>query len=356
MPRYVGMQEGIEGMELPKLPARAELARRYAYLLQHFGRELGQRPLVQHDATFFPDRFEHDAPSLERLVRRLQTHAGMEDVPIRVRLLSPDGEPALGGGCGSGACSPSCGSGVAAAEADGKIARLEESSEGWTLNVIDAELQHPVGLTTQLALALGDIFLAETRSARSPVEAPHGVSRDLACVALGLGLLVLEGSYVYAKSCGGPSVTQLTQLSVGELALACSLFISAGQHSPRRALSGLGTTQRSLLAEANDWAASNRTLVNQLIEQPGQLATAAPTVQETRSWLVRLFERAPRRKNTSAVPSLEAALAEGLGEGDLLRLAKDLAGAQPKERTASRKEREYAELSALVDEALRPPS
>jgi hypothetical protein len=350
------MQEGIEGMELPSLPGRAELTRRYAYLLQHFGRELGQRPLVQHDAKFFPDRFEHDAPSLELLVRRLQTHAGMDDVPIRVRLLSPDGEPTLGGGCGSGACGPSCGSGVAA-DADGKIARLEESSEGWTLNVIDAELQHPVGLTTQLALALGEIFLAETQSARSPVEAPHGVSRDLACVALGLGLLVLEGSYVYAKSCGGPSVTQLTQLSVGELAVACSLFISAGQHSPRRALSGLGTTQRSALAEANDWAASNRALVNQLVEQPGQLATAAPTVRESRSWLVRLFERAPRSKSAAAATSLEQALAEGLGEGDLLRLAKELAAGQPKERrTPSHEKREYAELAALVDEALRPPS
>src|SRR4051812_7224977 len=128
-------------MELPDLPARAELARRYAYLLAHFGRELGTRPLVRHDATFFPDRFEHDVPSLERLVRRLQSHAGMDDVPIQVRLLSPDGEPAQGGGCGSGACGPSCGSGVAAG-ADGKIARLEERSDGWTLNVIDRELQH----------------------------------------------------------------------------------------------------------------------------------------------------------------------------------------------------------------------
>jgi hypothetical protein len=344
-------------MQLPDLPARAELARRYAYLLRHFGRELGQRPLVQHDATFFPDRFEHDAPSLERLVRRLQNHAGMDDVPIRVQLLSLEGEPAAGGGCGSGACAPSCGSGVSADAADGKVARLEERPDGWTLNVFDAELQHPVGLTTQLALALSDLFLAETQSARSPVEAPREVSRDLACVALGLGLLVLEGSYVYAKSCGGPSVTQLTQLSVGELAVACSLFISAGQHSPRRALAGLSTTQRSLLAEANEWAASNRALVNQLVEQPGQIAAATPTVQETRSWLVRLFERAPRRKSAAAATSIEQALAEGLGEGDLLRLAEELSAAQPKERRkAAQKDREYAELAALVDEALRPPS
>jgi hypothetical protein len=348
-------------MELPVLAARAELVRRYAHLRHHFGAELGQRPLVRHDATFFPDHFEPDQPSLVRLLERLQLHAGLQDIPIGVRLLSNDGA-ALGGSCGSGSCSPSCGLPSPDACADGsapdeKIARLEESSRGWTLNVFEAELHHPVGLTTQLALALGSLFLAESSSAQTPIEPPYEVSRDLACVGLGLGLLVLEGSYVYAKSCGGPSVTQLTSLNVGELAVACSLFIALGQHSARRALADLSTTQRSLLSEANGWAASNGALLKQLGAHPGQLATRVPEVKDTRSWLLRVFDRSPgaavaASRDSLGHDALDRALAAELGDGELLELARDLRPANTRPRDPH-EERERAELAALVDEALR---
>ncbi|HKO90139.1 MAG TPA: hypothetical protein VJU61_03240, partial [Polyangiaceae bacterium] len=365
-------------MELPDLTGRAELVRRYARLLQHFGAELGERPLVRHDTRFFPDRFDKDQASLERLVRRLQAHAGLLDVPLRVQLLTPEGLPSEGsagscgtGGCGTGACGTS-----GAADGGPKLPRLEENAQGWTLNVGEAELHHPVALTTQLSLALADIFLTETESASAPVEAPREVSRDLACVALGLGLLVLEGSFIYSKSCGGPSVACLTQLSVGELSIACSLFIASGGHSARRSLADLGTTQRALLSEANDWAASNPQLIQQLTEDPGQLAMHAPSVQDTRGWLLRLFQRGPQRAGTPArrAASFEQALAAGLDESELLDLAQDLAkdrsgGTRPaKDRPASngaaqpaarastapadeRRARERRELAALVDEA-----
>jgi len=383
-------------MELPDLTGRAELVRRYARLLQHFGAELGERPLVRHDTQFFPDRFEKDQASLERLVRRLQEHAGLLDVPLRVQLLTPDGLPSEGsaascgtGGCGSaGGGSGACGTG--AAPQDGaKLPRLVETAQGWTLNVGEAELHHPVALTTQLSLALADIFLTETESTSAPVEAPREVSRDLACVALGLGLLVLEGSFIYSKSCGGPSVACLTKLSVGELAIACSLFIAADGHSARRAVSDLGTTQRALLSEASDWAASNPELIRQLTEDPGQLATRTPAVQDTRGWLLRLFQRGPQRASQGPrrAASFEQALAAGLGEAELLDLAQDLARGTPggnkaaNNRAASntaasgtaasngaasntaahhrapavdeRRARERQELAALVDEALR---
>src|SRR4030095_6296854 len=154
------------------------------------------------------------------------------------------------------------------ASGDASPTRLEERSDGWVLNVFEAELHHPVALTCTLARALARLFLAETENPPAPVEAPLDVSVDLACVALGFGTLVLEGSYVYAKSCGGPSVTQLTRLGVGALAVAWSLFIALGRHegrgSQRSAAAELGTTQRALLAEANDWAASNAHLIEQL--------------------------------------------------------------------------------------------
>ncbi len=341
-------------MELPDLASRAELVRRYAHLLAHFGREIGKRPLVRQNGDFFPDVFEKDAASVERLVRRLQTHAGLDDVPLQVRLASVDASEGSGS-CGSGPSAGSCGSGACAPAQPGRtnLPRLEEQADGWVLNVFDAELHHPVALTCNLARALAHLFLAETRSDATPVEAPLEVSVDLACVALGLGTLALEGSYVYAKSCGGPSVTQLTTLSVGELAVANALFIAVGGHSGRRALGELGTTQRALLAEANEWAASNPRLIAQLARDPGQLALAAPQLSDTKPWLLRLFDRAPRESE----PSLERALAGGLGDSELVELARKAqtskAPASSAKPARASNDASRDELRALVDEALR---
>lgn len=343
-------------MELPDLASRAELVRRYAYLLEHFGSEIGERPLVRQNNTFFPDPFEKDEASVVRLVRRLQTHGGLGDIPLDVRLVSLEAAELESGGCGSGACAPAKVANTAS------TSRLVERDAGWVLNVFDAELHHPVALTCILARALARLFLAETQSHDAPVEAPLDASVDLTCVALGFGTLVLEGSYIYAKSCGGPSVTQLTHLNVGELAVACSLFIALGEHSARRASVELGTTQRALLAEANDWAASNARLIRRLESDPGQLAVTAPALTDTRPWLMRVFDRAPRR---SSEPSLEQALSGQVGDAELLELAQAARGgrdgaetgaaetgaAEPRPRSAKNARRD--ELRALVDEALR---
>jgi hypothetical protein len=344
-------------MELPDIPSRAELVRRYARLLWHFGSEIGERPLVRQNGQFFPDVFEKDEPSVARLVRRLQSHAGLDDIPIQVRLSSlAPAEPTSGeeqGSCGSSAC----GSGACAPAPDkANAARLEEHSDGWVLNVFDAELHHPVALTCTLARSLARLFLAETESPSAPVEAPFDVSIDLACVALGLGTLVLEGSYIYAKSCGGPSVTQLTRLSAGELAVACALFIARGRHSGRGALAELGTTQRALLAEANEWAASNPRIIAQLADDPGQLASVAPELSDTRPWLLRLFTRGRHdRARPAAEPSLERALSGELDDAELLELGRAARSQGRVEGRASPTpdDARRDELRALVDEALR---
>jgi hypothetical protein len=335
-------------MELPDLASRAELVRRYAHLLEHFGSEIGERPLVRQNGSFFPDAFSKDEASVTRLVRRLQAHAGLSDIPLTVRVVSLEASELASGGCGSGACAPAKVGGNAGAS------RLEESDAGWILNVFDAELHHPVALTCTLARALARLFLQETESSTAPVEAPIEASVDLACVALGLGTLVLEGSYIYAKSCGGPSVTQLTTLSVGELAVACSLFIAVGGHSGRRALAELGTTQRALLSEANDWAASNGKIIHLLATEPGQLASKAPALTDTRPWLLRVFDRKPAR---SAEPSLERALSGELGDAELIALARAASdGAEPGQRARAPRgpsDTSRDELRALVDEELR---
>lgn len=337
-------------MELPDLAGRAELTRRYAHLLEHFAAEIGERPLVLQNARFFPDVFERDEASVARLLGRLQAHAGMRDIPTRVRVLPLEPGDSVGG-CSSGACAP-----ARVAEGPG-AARIEEQGNGWLVNVFDAELAHPVGLTTQLARALGRIFLADAATESTRVEGPIEVTSELAAVALGFGPLLLEGSYIYAKSCGGPSVTQLTKLSVGELAVVCALFIAMGDHSARSALGHLGTTQRALLGEANDWAASNGAVIRQLREAPGRLATTAPKLREARPWLLRLFDR-PRRSD----PSLELALSGKLGDAELLELARAVdprrTPADPAQPGAPSRPQPLAperrdELRALVDEALR---
>lgn len=341
-------------MELPSLPQRAELVRRYAHLLQHFGSEIGRRPLVLQDGKFFPDRFDKDQPSLERLVQRLQQHGGLADIPVGVRLVDAEGAPVAAGscgtssgGCGSGACGPS-------PKIDGAagFARLVEEPSGWVIQVREPEVHHAVMLTCTLSRALAHIFLAETTHDGAPIEEPHEASTDLAAVALGFGLLLMEGSYVYAKSCGGPSVAQFTALSVGELSIACSLFIAMGQHPRSRALAGLGTTQRALLGEACDWAASNGAIVQKLATAPALLAEKPPEVKDTRSWLLRLFDRPAKQRD---VPSLDEALAGGLDEAEMLRLARAAAPASAASRSAPAKSQADDELRALVDEALRSP-
>jgi hypothetical protein len=337
-------------MELPHREGRAELVRRYAHLLDRFANEIGKRPLVLQNGTFFPDVYERDEASAARLLRRLQTHAGMGDIPLHARVVPLERlEGSHAGGCGTAACGPANLGETAPA------ARIEEHAGGWIVNVFDAELHHPVGLTSQLSRALGRVFLAEASTSPSDIEAPELVSSELTAVALGFGALLLEGSYVYGKSCGGPSVTQLTTLSVGELAIACSLFIEMGGHSTRRALGGLGTTQRALLSEASEWAASNSAIIQKLSDTPGQLAVSAPELRETKAWLLRLFDR-PRR----AEPSLERALAGGLGDEELLRLARaadpraESGSVEQGKGTAQRSSpKANDDLRALVDEALR---
>jgi hypothetical protein len=348
-------------MELPANDACSELVRRYARLLVSFAGELGERPMVLPNSDFFPDAFRPDEASVQRLVRRLSKHAGMSDIPIGVRLIAT-GDGTSAGSCGTGSCGTgscgtgscgtgSCGTGGGNAEPDLPVARVTEAADGWQLSVFDVELAHPSLLTTRLVRALAGVFLAEASSAEAPVEPPLTVSLDLIAVALGFGSLMLEGSHVYQKSCGGPSVTQLTTLSVGELAVVFALFIERGDHKARRALRELGATQQELLSKACAWARSNRAQLSLLRSAPAQLLDARFEFQEPRPWLARLIEG---RSSPSAAPApglgLDAALAAASLD-EALAQAPELLPSPP--RRPARVDPRRAELQLLVDEALR---
>jgi hypothetical protein len=104
------------------------------------------------------------------------------------------------------------------------------------------------------------------------LEPPVDVTADFAAVALGFGALLLQGSYIYAKSCGGPRVTRVTKVLLPELAIATALFAATEGHDLGPLLRELDPTQRELLGEAERLIRANRRLVATLADQPDRIA------------------------------------------------------------------------------------
>ena len=269
-------------MELPDERTLRDLVQRYGSIIERFGDDIGQRPMVLPNGKFFPDAFTGDFPSVQRLLRRMQQHAGMSDIPIQLGVIDPDAEEA----CGSGACgscaAPSVSPEIAAA-------RLVDLGDGWRINIAPTEVRSPVVLTAALARALGHVFLMEETSAERPIEDPLEVTVELTTVALGLGTLLLAGSYLYQKSCGGPNVACLTALGVGELSVAFALFTKHAGHSMRAARSELDATQKEQLSETETWMLSNPQVSHLLASDPLRLALGDFQLSAPKSWVARLF-------------------------------------------------------------------
>jgi len=282
-------------MELPDDRSLRDLVQRYASIVERFGADIGSRPMVLPNGQFFPDRFNGDLASVGRLLGRMQQHAGMSDIPIRVGVVDPDAtkEEACGsGGCGSCAA-PSVSPQIAAA-------RLEDLGDGWRINIAPAEVHNPVALTAALARALGHVFLMEETSAERPIEEPLEVTVELTTVALGLGTLLLAGSYLYQKSCGGPNVACLTALGVGELSVVFALFAKHGGHSLRRARGELDATQRDQLSEAETWLLSNPRVSQLLASDPLRLVLGDFELSEPKSWVARVLRSLSASNRVSA--------------------------------------------------------
>jgi hypothetical protein len=286
-------------MQLPPAQVTRAVIQRYARVLHRYSAELGKRPLVLPTAEFFPDTFTGDAESTALLALRMQEHAGLEDVPIECRLVAPGAPLPEAKSCSSGAC------GVPQTAGSG-VARLVENGDSWILQVPVAELQHPVALTTNLARSLAFVFLVETQREGELLEPPVDVTADLVAVALGFGTIMLQGSYIYAKSCGGPQVASVTKVGVSELAICVALFAELGGHKLSAALKSLDVTQRASLAEAHRLVRANRRVVERLGREPGLLARNSFVLDEPGD-----FFGAVRRKFGS-----KPALANGMPELD----------------------------------------
>lgn len=319
-------------MELPDPTVSQDLIQRYAAVSALLSEELDDVPLVLPNAQFFPDQFEPSEQGVRRLLRRMQAHAGIDDIPVRVRL-AESSEPAATS-CSSGACAPKAPGGEG-------MSRIVDSGDGWSLQFARPELAHPVGLTTALSRALAAIFLEEVRGAR-PLPKPAELTYDLAAVRCGFGVLLLEGSHVYSKSCGGPNIAKLTALSVSELAVAVAVFAGAEGHALGPAKRVASPTQKAALGLAGDLAASNQALLQRVAKNPDAVASESIQLKPPKTSWFGLFNKGRKKQE------LEEALLHGNLDEKQLSTLRDEMG-DPRSSAGSSVD---DDLKQLVSESL----
>jgi len=230
----------------------------------------------------------------------------------------------------------------------GNEPRLVDLGDGWRIQVPVAELSHPVALTTNLARALGVVFLVETSSTANPIDGSLDRQAEILSCLLGFGSLLLAGSYVYSKSCGGPRVGKITTLGPGELGFVTALFTKLQGHELRPLLRELDATQKDAVEKAADWLEERPALVERFITDPSKLATGdIPMAAVTTGFFARLFGK-PKREREATVDV----------EGNLAELEALLADSpNPKAKRPIRQpDPKVDELKALVDEALQSTS
>jgi len=245
---------------------------------------------------------------------------------------APSRDARGGSGCSGGSC------GVSFA-VDPSEPRLVERGDGWLVRVAPAELTHPVVLTTTLCLSLSTIFLVETTPKNRPPEAPIEATVELVGCLLGMGGLLLMGSHIYRKSCGGPSVWRATTLGPEAIAVGTACFVALGGHDPKPLRRELEATQKAAWDAAWRYLEERPELVRALRETPERVADGAVSFGPTpRSFWSRWFSR----RSSPDHPDTPEALLDKLS-----------AELRPKTTPATPKQ--HDELAELVRESLAEP-
>ncbi|EYF01567.1 hypothetical protein [Chondromyces apiculatus] len=321
-------------MDLPAEPQIRWILRTTATLL-----DLGAEPvrgLIQPNGDFFPDTFDASPRAAAAVLARVQEHAALADTKIALNIITPEGEARAGGGCSSGACAtPSTGNG----EKFERVTLLADG--GYLVSVAAAELRHPVVLTTAFVRAISFIFLTEAGAWESLQPRDREPAIDLAAILLGFGVLVANGSYIYAKGCGGVQVHSATRMPVDEVTLALAIFCRLHQIPDRTAMRHLELTPRAHFEESAVWTASNTSLLKLLRDDPARIAADGYDLSESRSWLARVLGIGVRR-----APTLD---------DELVAFERSLPQGRPRTPALSQnpaQKAKLAELRALVDESL----
>lgn len=303
-----------------------------AHLRAEHAAAFAEPTLVEPTAEFFPDAFTLDAPSIERLLRRMLGHSPVsDDLDIGLGFIEPDGEVSGGGGCGTGACGTG---GLEAVARGGAV----ETEDGYAALVHVSDASDPTILTTALARSVGRITLFE--AGEDVAARDEGPLSELTAIAAGFGVLLLNGACVYKKGCGGMKRHQATFLGLEEVALALALFVRVTGTKPSAARRHLEVTQRETFDAALAWVDGQPSLVRALAERPETLSDGVFSFEEKKGFFSRLFSRAAAKPEDE----LSAALAGG---GHAVRI-------QPRERSDEERRR-LAEAKALVDAALEEP-
>jgi hypothetical protein len=279
-------------MNLPNDDSLRRIVKTVAHLRAAHGSAIGAPALVQPTAEYFPDEFRPDVSSVGQLLRRMMGYAPLSsELGIELALLVP--EPSHAGGCGSAACgSPGSGGGSGGVG----VYELENS---YRVVVAATDVGNPDVLSTSLARSVGALVLHEAG------EFVSAETSEIAAAVCGFGVLLLNGSAVWAKSCGGLRMAQATVLPVEETAVALALFAAIHGYKPPQARKHLGATQREALDVAQDWVESNPMLIASLRDRPQRLESGTLDLEPVRGllgqWLhKRRLEQALRARPASA--------------------------------------------------------
>ncbi len=261
-------------MDLPSEAARRAILTSLARHFDDWEDALGTAELVLPNSDYFPDAFTNDQASVERLFQRMCSYVPIaSDLPIALVAIDDEDEA---NHCGSGAC----GTGAKLLP----TSCLTEESGRYIVPLTRGSLSSSIALTTAFARSAGALVLAE---AGEHYDAPGDA--ELAAVACGLGPLLLNGSAVFAKGCGGLKFHQATELDASELGFATAVFVNRFDHKSGPLRSLLAATQKEAFDGALAWLDAQADLNEHLRQRPALLATGLFEFRAKTGLLSRLF-------------------------------------------------------------------
>jgi hypothetical protein len=294
-----------------------------AHVRAEYGEVLADADLVEPNGEYFPDEFALEPAAIDQLMRRMMTYAPLAaDLEVQLAFVEPEGAASPGGGCGSGACGT---------EGTRQVAKggAVETEDGYAVLLATGDVGEPKLLTASLARSMGRLVLFEAgEDVDARVEGPIS---ELTAVACGLGVILLNGSCVYKKGCGGMRRHQGTFLDTLELALACALFVRVMDRKPSSVRRHLEVTQREAFDIALDWVDGQPKLVRALTKDPETLADGVFALEEKKGFFSKLLSSRKR------------------DDDDLLDGVPVVSRAKPRSEEELRR---IAETKALVEEAL----
>lgn len=272
-------------MDAPKAESLRFVVSEYAHVLAGNGEAFEGVKLVLPTNEYFPDAFERDAESVERLLARMMAYTPLaEDLEVVLGFADGDApEHGHGDGCGGGSCaSGACGTGDAAPRIDGVV----DEGNRYRVMVHLADTATPARLTAALARSVGALLLCE---AGEEQDRDIGARSEVWAAAAGLGPMLLGGAHVVSKSCSGLRVHRGTALSLEELSFLVSLFCRVSDDKPSTLRPHLAPMQREAFDGAWSIVRANAALVRTLRDTPELLVDGLFTLEGSKGLFGRLF-------------------------------------------------------------------